>query len=162
MFFDLGPCANRLPLLQSLESNSSMTPFGGSTARRSSNGSHAGGVTAPGSCARATPNLRLRRSSAGGDSSVSRMSIGSGNGASEDGSSNNYSGSSTAAVSSTTASLSNASSTGLKTPRSSARHGHFTRVRRNSPAKLDPSSSPARAGSGRGRGEAASGSRSPK
>ncbi|CAM9775779.1 unnamed protein product, partial [Ectocarpus sp. 12 AP-2014] len=148
---------------QSLESNSSMTPFGASTARRSSNGSHGGGATAPRSCARATPNLRLRRSSAGGDSSVSRMSIGSGNGVSEDGSSNNNSGSSTAAVSSTTASsLSNTSSTGLKTPQSSARHGHFTRVRRNSPVKLDPSSSPARAGSGRGRGEAASGSRSPK
>ncbi|CAM9834416.1 unnamed protein product, partial [Scytosiphon promiscuus] len=74
---------------QSIESNSSMTPFGGSRGRRCSNGCYTG------------------------DSSSTRAKI--------------------------PRSSSAASSPGLQTPRSgTARHGHFTRVRRNSPVKLDP------------------------
>lgn len=159
-----------------------MTPFGGSRARRTSNGSYtssnggAGTGVAPSSCGRATPNLRLRRNSGGGGaarrSSFSRMSTGSGSGAPDagadfDGNSNskNSSVACTAVSSPATASTlpwssSHASSPGLKTPRSSAgsRPGHFSRVRRTSPVKLDSSSSP----TGGGGGAMASGSRSPK
>lgn len=169
-----------------------MTPSGGSRARprRGSNSSRNGGGSVggggnstsfasatPSSCSRATPNLRLRRSSGDG---VRRMSIGSGSpsgaagppndaggGGDDDGGGANSSVTSTSTTTATVRCSSSSASSGLKTPRTSSHHGHFTRVRRNSPVKLDPSSPTATGDPGSARGEGgggggASGSRSPK